>query len=86
MMIQDLSKLLPIAEGGEGIIYEYGHSVIKIYKPCVNISSKQKKVQLLIQKTLPPQVICPIEEVFDSKKNFIGYLMGMRRRVSKTVQ
>ena len=76
MMIQDLSKLLPIAEGGEGIIYEYGHSVIKIYKPCVNISSKQKKVQLLIKKTLPPQVICPIEEVFDSKKNFIGYLMN----------
>lgn len=76
MVIQDLSKLLPIAEGGEGIIYEYYNSVIKIYKPCVNLSSKQKKVQLLIQKALPPQVICPVEEVFDRRKNFIGYLMN----------
>lgn len=76
MMIQDLSKLLPIAEGGEGIIYEYGNSVVKIYKSCINLSSKQKKVQLLIQKTLPPEVVCPIEEVFDNRKNFIGYLMN----------
>lgn len=76
MMIQDLSKLLPIAEGGEGIIYEYGDSVVKIYKSCVNLSFKQKKVQLLIQKALPPQVICPVEEVFDNRKNFIGYLMN----------
>lgn len=76
MTIHDLSKLPPIAEGGEGIIYEYGNSVIKIYKPCVNLSSKQKKVQLLIQKNLPPQVICPVTEVFDRKKNFIGYLMN----------
>ena len=76
MQIRDLSKLPPIAEGGEGIIYEYHNSVVKIYKPCVNLSSKQKKVQLLIHKTLPQEVICPIEEVFDRKKRFIGYRMN----------
>ena len=76
MIMRDLSKLLPIAEGGEGIIYEYDNAVVKIYKSCVNLSSKQKKVQLLMQKVLPPQVICPVEEVFDNRKNFIGYLMN----------
>jgi len=76
MIIQDLARLPAIAEGGEGIIYEYHDSVVKIYKPCVNLPSKQKKVQLLIQKKLPLQVICPVEEVFDRRKNFIGYLMN----------
>lgn len=71
----DVKGKNPLAEGGEGTIYECGSSVIKVYKPHVNIQSKKKRIQLLINTQLPPEVIKPTDLVTDSKGKFIGMVM-----------
>lgn len=71
----ELNKLNRLTEGGEGIIYEYGNDILKIYKSNVNLDSKEKKVKALISKSLPPEVICPKEPAYDAKNKFIGYVM-----------
>ena len=75
MIIRDFTKLPLLAEGGEGLLYRYKGMVIKCYKPCVDLAAKQRKVQLLMSKTLPKEVVCPKEEVLDKKKQFVGYAM-----------
>lgn len=75
----ELNKLPRIAEGGEGIIYEYHGDVLKVYKSCVNMASKEKKITMLIQKALPKEVIKPIEAVYNGSGKFIGFTM---KRVS----
>jgi tRNA A-37 threonylcarbamoyl transferase component Bud32 len=70
-------KQIPIAEGGEGIIYKYDdNNILKIYKNNVNKKEKLEKLKLLQSKKLPHDVIIPIEIVYDSNKNFIGYIMN----------
>lgn len=75
MIIRDFAKLLLLAEGGEGWIYEYKGLAIKRYKPCVDLAAKRRKVQLLMGKALPAEVVCPKEEVLDRKRQFVGYAM-----------
>ncbi len=70
-----LRNMTPMAEGGEGFIYEYGGDILKIYKKNVDIASKEKKITLLIQKNLPKEVVKPIQPVYDTHNNFIGYIM-----------
>lgn len=70
-----ISKLPILAEGGEGIIYEYNSKLIKFYKSNVDKVSKEKKIKLLMQKSLPSEVIAPIDIVYDNHKQFIGYVM-----------
>lgn len=72
----ELNRLVQVAEGGEGVIYEYHGDVLKIYKKNVNIQSKQKKVESLISASLPSSVIAPIEPAYDEKNQFIGYTMA----------
>ncbi len=72
---EKINQLTPLAEGGEGYIYEYGNDILKIYKPCVNITAKEKKIQLLMDKALPKEAIKPIMAVYDNDNNFIGYIM-----------
>ena len=69
-----LKKLNQIAEGGEGIIYEYNNDILKIYKNTVNINVKERKVLNLINKNLPKEIIAPKEAVYNNSK-FIGYIM-----------
>lgn len=71
----DNTNKTPLTEGGEGIIYEVGDKIIKIYKPVVNMASKKNKVQMLMQKRLPKEVIQPLDEVVDKKGKFIGFSM-----------
>ncbi len=71
----NVSRLPVLAEGGEGIIYEYGNKLIKTYKPHVNMSTKERKIKLLMTKNLPAEVISPIDIVYDSKNHFVGYVM-----------
>lgn len=71
----ELRQLSPLTEGGEGIIYDYKGNILKIYKSCVDIKSKEKKVSMLIQKTLPKEVVKPTEPVYDNKGKFLGYIM-----------
>lgn len=71
----DVKGKTPLAEGGEGFIYENGNSVIKIYKPHVNLISKQKRIQLLIRSILPPEVVKPTDIVTDNQGRFIGMVM-----------
>ena len=69
-------KQTPLAEGGEGIIYEYDKNhVVKIYKDNINKQEKLNKIQKLISKQLPNNVINPIDIAMDSKKQFLGYIM-----------
>lgn len=70
----DINKLNQLAEGGEGIIYEYGSDILKTYKSHVNVSSKEKKVNALLKKSLPREVVVPKEAVYCNGK-FIGYIM-----------
>lgn len=78
-IVYDCAGKTPLAEGGEGIIYEYNRQVIKIYKPVVNLQSKQNKVQMLIQKScsgqFPREAVCPKDTVVDRNGAFIGFSM-----------
>ena len=64
-----------LTEGGEGVIYELNGQIIKIYKPVVNMKSKKNKVQMLINKSLPKEVVSPREIVIDRSGKFIGFSM-----------
>ena len=72
---EKIRQLTPIAEGGEGYIYEFDNDILKIYKPCVDIAAKEKKVAMLIDKPLPKEAIKPITTVYDNNNKFIGYIM-----------
>ncbi len=78
-MVYDCAGKTPLAEGGEGLLYENSGQMIKIYKPVVNLLSKQRKVQMLLQKSLsrqlPKEVVCPRDIVTDKSGMFIGYCM-----------
>jgi len=69
----NITRLPVLAEGGEGIIYEYGDKLIKAYKPHVNMPTKEKKIKLLMAKNLPAEVISPIDIVYDSRNKFRLY-------------
>lgn len=72
----DVTGKTPLTEGGEGVIYEYGNnSVIKVYKPHINLKSKLAKIRMLINANLPAEVIKPTDIVTDRKGNFIGMVM-----------
>lgn len=73
----DTTTRTPIAggEGGEGYIYEYNGKIIKTFKPHVDISAKQRKVNALMKSALPKEVIAPIDEVLDMNGKFTGYCM-----------
>jgi len=76
-MIQVDDKFLkqtPLAEGGEGTIYEYQNQIIKVYKSNINKKEKLEKIKILMSKTLPDNVIIPKDIVYNKGK-FIGYLM-----------
>ena len=71
----DCTNKTPLTEGGEGVIYELNGQIIKIYKPVVNMKSKKNKVQMLIKKSLPKEVVSPKEIVVDRNGKFIGFSM-----------
>ena len=60
-LVFDSTGRVPLTEGGEGAIYVEQGQLLKIYKPAVNLQSKQRKIQLLMQKArdnaLPPEVV-----------------------------
>lgn len=68
-------KQTPLAEGGEGIIYDLGDNVLKVYKDSVDKQEKLKKIKLLMTKSLPSNIIKPLDIAYDSQKKFIGYIM-----------
>jgi len=68
-------KQTPLAEGGEGIIYDLGNNILKIYKDSVDKQEKLQKIKLLMTKSLPLNIIKPIDIAYDSQKKFIGYVM-----------
>lgn len=65
----------PLAEGGEGYIYEYNGKILKIFKPHIDLSIKGRKIDTLMNASLPKSVITPIDIVLDIQGNFIGYYM-----------
>jgi serine/threonine protein kinase len=76
MIISDsVLKGSPLAEGGEGIIYEYNNQILKIYKDTVNKKEKLEKIQRLMNKNLPKNIIKPLEIIYNNRNQFLGYSM-----------
>jgi serine/threonine protein kinase len=71
----NILKQNPLTEGGEGIIIEYQDKIIKIYKNGVNKKEKLEKINKLMGKKLPSNVIIPLDIIHNNKNQFIGYLM-----------
>lgn len=71
----DVSGRTPLAEGGEGVLYEHNGKIVKVYKPHINFKSKEKRVKSLIKLSLPREVIKPTECVYDKHNKFIGMIM-----------
>lgn len=71
----DTATRTPLTEGGEGYIYEYNGKIIKTFKPHIDISAKERKVNSLMKASLPKSVITPIDSVTDMRGRFIGYCM-----------
>ena len=71
----DTTNRTPLTEGGEGAIYEHNGKIIKVFKPHIDISAKERKVNSLMKAAFPNAVITPIETILDNKGRFIGYSM-----------
>ncbi len=66
-----------IAEGGEGIIYSTNTPyVAKIYKRESLTKRRYEKIRLMLSKKIKYEGICyPVEELYNSNKEFVGFLM-----------
>lgn len=66
-----------IAAGGEGIIYTTTTPyVAKIYKKENNTKRKYEKIKLMLSKKIKCDGICyPIATLYNSNKEFVGYIM-----------
>jgi serine/threonine protein kinase len=71
----ELRRLSSIAEGGEGIIYEYNGNILKVYKNSVDLATKERKITSSAWRMLPKEVVAPTEAVYNSNGKFIGFLM-----------
>lgn len=70
-----LASLPMMTEGGEAKIYEYqADSLIKIFKPHIDIRRKEQKVTKFVTAYLPADVIGP-QEVVTVNGKFAGYVM-----------
>lgn len=78
-IVFDSTGSVPLTEGGEAYIYLEQGQLLKIYKPVVNLQSKRRKIQLLMDKAregvLPPEAVCPKQAVVDRMGAFIGFSM-----------
>lgn len=74
---RSIKLLEEVAAGGEGIIYNTDTSyVAKIYKKENNTKRKYEKIKLILSKPIKCEGICfPVEALYNSNKEFIGYLM-----------
>lgn len=66
-----------LGEGGEGTVFATNTQfVAKIYKPEKTTAHKQAKIRALINRKINcPGICCPKAELYNSKNEFIGYLM-----------
>jgi len=78
-MVDIDSKLLipknQIAEGGEGILYDYKGSVLKIYKDTVDKDIKKRRLEKLITKSLTSNIVKP-NDLANLKNSFAGFTMS----------
>lgn len=66
-----------VAAGGEGIIYTTNTPyVAKIYKKENNTKRKYEKIKLMLSKKIECEGVCyPIAALYNSNKEFVGYMM-----------
>lgn len=66
-----------VASGGEGTIYTTNTPyVAKIYKKENNTKRKYEKIKLMLTKKIECEGVCyPVAALYNSDKEFIGYLM-----------
>lgn len=70
-----------VAAGGEGIIYTTSTPyVAKIYKKENNTKRKYKKIKLMLSKKIECEGVCyPVAALYNSNKEFVGYMMPKAR-------
>lgn len=72
---QELKKLKPITSGGEANIYEFSSDkLLKEFKPNVNLSIKEQKVDMFLNSGKIANLTSPSDKVL-LNGGFIGYLM-----------
>lgn len=71
----DYKSYTPIAEGGEGFIYEYKGKIVKVYKEHVDKGIKEKKIKALMAKPRIGGIVYPLDTVEDENGRFIGFIM-----------
>lgn len=66
-----------VAAGGEGIIYTTNTPYIaKIYKRENNTKRKYEKIKLMLSKKIECEGVCyPVAALYNSDKEFVGYMM-----------
>ena len=73
-----LQLLEEVGAGGEGVIYktDFDGFVAKIYKPEKITRLRYEKLKLMLTKKIKYKGICfPIDLLYNSHKEFVGYLM-----------
>lgn len=63
--------------GGEGMVYRTENGdICKIYHPSKLSLNRKEKIELMVKKRISHEGICwPTEVVYNSNKEFVGYLM-----------
>ena len=70
-----LAKLPYLTEGGEATIYTYkNNTLIKIFKPNIDLKRKEAKVRKILSGKMPSNVYGPIE-IVTVNNQFAGYVM-----------
>jgi tRNA A-37 threonylcarbamoyl transferase component Bud32 len=72
-----INLIKELGAGGEATIYTTNTPFIaKIYKESNNTKRKHEKIKRMLSKPIDCKGICyPVAEVFNSSKEFVGYLM-----------
>ncbi|MFZ5446102.1 MAG: hypothetical protein ACOZQL_39310 [Myxococcota bacterium] len=71
-----------LGEGGEARVFRHAGSALKIFHPATDATSQRvldQKLQKLARfpRTLPPQVMAPLEVVTDRAGKIVGYRMAL---------
>jgi serine/threonine protein kinase len=75
MIIDKRTLKKQIAEGGEGLIYDYGTDVLKIYKDTINKPLREEKLKILLNIKVNERIIMPKDLIYDKSGNFLGFSM-----------
>lgn len=66
-----------IASGGEAVIYKYSRDIaLKIYKPQIDLSHKERRVRIFLERQFPNSALAPLQAL-PYRNNFVGFAMNL---------